>query len=100
MTPETDAAPCPGMNRETGQLPWRGAPPSEGGQGDEWAPTSRSTCMTRTYHGIAYGARALRRRSVRSSRRSNDLPGRPGEPVTGRRGIGDHDVQRWEAKTR
>jgi hypothetical protein len=29
--------PCPGMNRETGQLPWRGAPPSEGGQGDEWA---------------------------------------------------------------
>ena len=27
----------PGMNRETGQLPWRGAPPSEGGQGDEWA---------------------------------------------------------------
>jgi len=37
MTPVTDAAPCPGMNRETGQLPWRRAPPSEGGQGDEWA---------------------------------------------------------------
>src|SRR3954447_1461424 len=60
-------------------------------------PTSRSTRMTRTYHGIAYGARALRRRSARSSRRSNDLPGRPGEPVTGRRGTGDHDVHRWEA---
>jgi len=37
MTPVTDAAPCSGMNRETGQPPWRGAPPSEGGQGDEWA---------------------------------------------------------------
>jgi hypothetical protein len=24
------------MNRETEQPPWRGAPPSEGGQGDEW----------------------------------------------------------------
>src|SRR4051795_2261933 len=60
-------------------------------------PTSRSTRMTRTYHGIAYGARALRRRSARSSRRSHDLPGRPGEPVTGRRGTGDHDVHRWEA---
>jgi hypothetical protein len=28
---------CPGMNRETGQPPGRGASPSEGGQGDEWA---------------------------------------------------------------
>jgi len=37
MTPGTGAASCLGMNRETGQPPWRGAPPNEGGQGDEWA---------------------------------------------------------------
>jgi hypothetical protein len=43
-------------------------------------PVSRSTRTTKTHHGIAYGARALRRRSARSSRRSNDLPGRPGKP--------------------
>src|SRR3954454_17796962 len=60
-------------------------------------PTSRSTRMTRTYHGIAYGARALRRRSARSSGSSHDLPGRPGDPSTGRRGTGDRDVHRWEA---
>ena len=37
MTPVTDATPCPGMNLETEQPPWRGTLPSEGGQGDEWA---------------------------------------------------------------
>jgi hypothetical protein len=38
MTPETDACVMP--HREpwgAGQPPWRRAPPSEGGQGDEWA---------------------------------------------------------------
>src|SRR5687767_6514500 len=84
------------MNRETGQPPGRGAPPSEGGQGDEWAAYLALSRTTKTYHGIAYGARALRRRSARSSRRSHDLPGRPGKPVTGRRGTGDREVQRWE----
>jgi hypothetical protein len=49
-------------------------------------PTSCSIRMTKTYHGIAYGARALGRRSARSSRRSNDLPRRPGKP--GRRAKG------------
>ena len=43
-------------------------------------PTPCSIRTTRTYRGIAYGARALRRRSARSSRRSHDLPGRPGKP--------------------
>ena len=43
-------------------------------------PVSRSTRATGTYHGIACGARALWRRSARSSRRSHDLPGRPGKP--------------------
>ena len=61
-------------------------------------PTSCSIRTTKTYHGIAYGARALWRRSARSSRRSNDLPGRPGKPATGRRGTGDQDVQRWEVR--
>jgi hypothetical protein len=51
-------------------------------------PTSRSTRTAKTYRGIAYGARALGRRSARSSRRSHDLPGRPGKPATGRRGTG------------
>jgi hypothetical protein len=36
--------------------------------------------------GIAYRARALRRRSSRSSRRSNDLPGRTGKPSTWAKG--------------
>src|SRR5437867_4398857 len=39
--------------------------------------------------GIAYRARALRRRRPRSSRRSHDRPGRAGKPPTGRRGPGD-----------
>jgi hypothetical protein len=43
-------------------------------------PVSRSIRTARTYRGIAYGARALWRRSARSSRRSHDLPGRPGKP--------------------
>jgi hypothetical protein len=42
-------------------------------------PTSCSTRTTKTYRGIAYGPRVLWRRSARSSRRSNDLPGRPGK---------------------
>src|SRR6266516_6579072 len=49
-------------------------------------PVSRSTRTTRTYRGIAYGARALWRRSARSSRRSHDLPRGPGKP--GRRAKG------------
>ena len=33
----TGGAPCPGMNRETGQPPWRAVSSSEEGEGDEWA---------------------------------------------------------------
>ena len=44
-------------------------------------PNPCSIRTTRTYRGIAYGARALRRRSARSSQR-------PGKPVTRRRGTG------------
>src|SRR5438046_9422769 len=61
-------------------------------------PTSYSTRMTKTYHGIAYGARALWRRSAGSSRGRYDPPGRPGKPATGRSGTGDHDVQRREVR--
>lgn len=43
-------------------------------------PTSCSTRTAETYHGIAYGARALRRRSAGSSRGRHDPPGRPGKP--------------------
>ena len=50
---------------------------------------------TATNHGIAYGARALWRRSFHSSRRSNDRPGRTGKPFTGRREAGVVD-QRME----
>ncbi len=38
--------------------------------------------------GIAYGARVLGRRSARSSRGSNDPPGRTGKPSAGPRGTG------------
>jgi hypothetical protein len=37
MTPVTDGVPCSGMNRETGQPPWRAVPSNEDGHGDEWA---------------------------------------------------------------
>src|SRR5256886_9636854 len=60
-------------------------------------PTSCSTRMTKTYHGIAYRARAPWRRSAGSSRGSCDPPRGPGKPVTGRSGTGSHDVRRWEA---
>ena len=36
-TLETGGAPCPVIYNLARQLPWRAAPPSEGGQGDEWA---------------------------------------------------------------
>jgi hypothetical protein len=42
-------------------------------------PVSRSIRTTRTYRGIACGARALWRRSARSSRRSHDLPAEAGK---------------------
>src|SRR4051812_38554308 len=44
-----------------------------------------------TYHGIAYRPRGPGRRSRRSSRRTNDRPGRAGKPHTGRRAAGDSD---------
>ena len=44
MTPETDAAPCPGMNRETGQPPWRAVPSNEDGQGDACDGDCLGTC--------------------------------------------------------
>jgi len=56
---------CPGMNRETGQPPGRGASPSEGGQGDEWAAYVALARTAKTYRGMAYGARALWPRSAR-----------------------------------
>lgn len=36
-TPDTDAALCPAVIVLAGQPPQRWTPPSEGGQGDEWA---------------------------------------------------------------
>jgi len=50
--------------------------PSEGIEGDEWGAYVTLTTYDRDERGIAYGARALRRHSARSSRRSHDLPGR------------------------
>ena len=57
-------------------------------RGRTGTPTSRSTRPAQGEFGMAYGARALRPRSVRSSRRSHDLPGRTGKPSTGRRDTG------------
>lgn len=54
----------------------------------------------RTYssdeRGIAYGVRTLWRRRGRSSRRSNDRPGRTGKPSAGPRTPGDSDIQKRE----
>ena len=51
-------------------------------QGDEWGTYSALGRTTTPYHGIAYGARALRRRKPHNSLRS-------GKPPTRRRGTGD-----------
>jgi hypothetical protein len=63
--------------------------PSEGIEGDEWVAYVTLDTYDRDERGIAYRARALWRRSARSSRRSDDLPGRTAAPSTGRRGTGD-----------
>src|SRR6266536_3019885 len=73
-----------------------GRPPMKRAKEMSGRPTSCSTRTAMTYHGIAYGARALWRRSVHGSRRSNDRPGRTGKPSAGRRDTGDRDAQRWE----
>src|SRR5664279_1696011 len=50
---------------------------------------SHAVTYDRDERGIAYGARALWRRSARSSRRSHDRPRRTGKPSAGPRGTGD-----------
>ena len=80
MTPVTDAAPCSGMNRETGQPPWRGAPPSVGGQGDEWAAYVVLDTYDEDVPRDRLRERVLWRRSARSSRGSNDPPRSPRKP--------------------
>ena len=63
--------------------------PSEGIQGDDWDAYVTLDTYSRDERGIAYGVRALGRRSARSSRRGYDLPRRTVTPFTGRRGTGD-----------
>lgn len=43
---------------------------------------TRARTYSRDERGIAYGTRVLWRRRPRSSRRSNDRPGRTGKPST------------------
>jgi len=50
---------------------------------------SHARTYDRDERGIAYGARALWRRSAHSSRAIHAAPGGTGEPSTGRRGTGD-----------
>src|SRR3989440_845066 len=71
------------------QPPGCGAMPSEGIQGDEWDAYVTLDTYNRDERGIAYGARALGRRSAHSSRRGHDLPRRTVTPSAGRRGTGD-----------
>src|SRR5664279_313973 len=93
-TPVTGASPCSRFQRCLPQPFGVGAMPSEGIQGDEWAAYVTLDTYGTDERGIAYGARALRRHSARSSRRSHDLPGRTGRPSTGRRGTGDRTPTR------
>ena len=53
------------------------------------APTWHSIRLIVTEHGIPYQARASRGRSHLSHRRSDDLPGRLGKLVIGRRVTGE-----------
>jgi hypothetical protein len=62
-------------------------------KGTDGTPTSRSIRPAQGEFGMAYGARALWPRSVRSSRRGHVRPGRAGKPSTGRRDTGAHDRQ-------
>jgi len=57
-------------------------------KGTQTAPTSGSIRLATRECGIAYGARALRRRRSRSSRGRHVPPGRLGKPIAGRRGPG------------
>ena len=81
--------PCIGHVRQPLQPPGCGAMPSEGIQGDEWDAYVTLDTYNKDERGIAYGARALGRRSSHSSRRGHDLPRRTVTPSTGRRGTGD-----------
>ena len=67
-------------------------------KGTDRVPTSRSIRPAQGEFGMAYGARALWSRSVRSSRRSHDLPGRTGKPSTGPRDTGAQDQQDGEVR--
>jgi hypothetical protein len=53
--PKPMLASCPTVNRGAGQPPWRGAPPSEGGQGDKWAAYVTLDTYDEDERGIAYG---------------------------------------------
>jgi len=79
------------------QLSGRWTMDTESIQGNERGTYVALSHPTATNHGIAYGARALWRRSFHSSRRSNDRPGRTGKPSTGRReaGVVDQRMRRF-----
>ena len=64
-----------------------------GGHGDERTAYGALGRTTGTDHAIAYGVRTLWQRSLHSSHRSNDRPGRTGKPSTGQReaGVLDHE---------
>ena len=61
---------------------------SEVKQGDEWGTYLGLGRVMTTYHGIAYGVRALGRRSRHSSRRGDDRPWSVGKLRTGQRAVG------------
>jgi hypothetical protein len=55
MTPEADAAPCPGLMPWLGHLSGCGTMPSEGIQGDEWGAYVTLLRATRTNMGSPKG---------------------------------------------
>src|SRR5262245_9015275 len=70
--------------------------PNEGIEGDERGAYLTLDTYDSNERGIAYRVRAPWRRRPRSSRRSNDRPGRAGKPSTGRRGSGDPHTRKRE----
>jgi hypothetical protein len=80
MMPVTGGAPCPGMNRETGQPPWRAVSSSEEGQGDEWAAYVVLDTYSEDVPRDHLQGASPKVRSAHGSRRSHDRPRSPGKP--------------------
>ena len=80
IAPVTGAAACTSLVSGLVQPLGRKAMPNEGIEGDEWGAYVTLGRTKKDERGDAYGARAPRQRSARSSREGNGSPRRTGKP--------------------